>query len=152
MEYGSFVLWANKHGAGRLLSSFPSFRPYRLYHCRRWAEYMYRRLNRRSKNAYASNNSKHFSSIICYALRSLFKLDVTCLHPMLINLFFTHASHPTNGTLKSAASGVSEIFSVLQYAAELNSFLQYDIIGCIEDFGVKLRIIVGICIWGIRRR
>ena len=146
------MLWANKHGAGRLLSSFPSCRSCRLYHCRLWVEYMYRRLNRRSQNAYASNNSKHLSSIIFYALRSLFKLDVTCLHPMLINLFFTHASHPTNGTLKSARSGVSEILSVLQYATELNSFLQYDIIGRIEDLGIELWIIVGICIWGIRRR
>ena len=146
------MFWERKHGAGRLLSSFSCCRSCRLDHCRLWVEYMYMRLNRRSQNAYASNNPKHFSSIIFCALRSLFKLDVPCLHPMLINLLFTHASHPTNGTLKSARSGVSEILSVLQYATELNSFLQYDTIGCIENLGIKLWIIVGICIWRIRRR
>lgn len=84
-----------------------------------------------------------------YALRSLFKFDMTRLHPMLIHRFFTYASHPTNGTFKSAASRVSEIISALQYPTELDSFLQYDLIGCIENLRIEFWIVVGICVWGI---
>ena len=56
------VLWANKHGAGRLLSLFPSYaRSGRLDHCRLWVDYMYRCENRRSQIAYVSTNIKHSS-------------------------------------------------------------------------------------------
>ena len=84
-----------------------------------------------------------------YALRSLFKLDMTRLHPMLIDLFLAYASHPTNGTPKSASSRVSEVISALQYPTELNSFLQYATIGWIENLCVEFWIVVGICVWGI---
>lgn len=86
-----------------------------------------------------------------YSLRSLLKLYMTRLHSMVINRFLTYASHSTNGTLESAPSGVSEIISALQYTAELNSFLEYDIIGCIENFCIELRIVVGMCVGRIRR-
>ena len=52
----------NKHGAGRLLSLFPSYdRSCRLDQPWLWIEYMYRRPKRRSQKAYGSGNTKRFS-------------------------------------------------------------------------------------------